>query len=365
VPPSPSGLAARVASFGDAARAQAPAILERSWDPASGLFADRPDTPATVRAQCDAIELADLLLGDAPPQLPAERQVERLRAWQDPATGAIPPLGADGLQLAPDDSDPDAAYHLLCVGYALDLLGAELPAPIRLVTGSSVQGIITFVADLPWQTRPWHAGHWVDALGTAVHWSRRRGDALPDGIAEALVGWLVANADPASGAWGTPAKDGDLLQLVNGLYRTARGTFAQFGLPLPYPERTIDTVLRHAQNERHFLPDRQDACNVLDVAHPLWLTRATGHRQDEVAAVARRLLEDALGRWVDGAGFDFAAPNAASGSSEPGLQGTEMWLATVWYLADLAGVSGSLGYRPRGVHRPEPATADWPRLSPG
>lgn len=42
--------------------------------------------------------------------------------------------------------------------------------------------------------------------------------------------------------------------------------------------------------------------------------------------------------------------------TEPGLQGTEMWLAIAWYLADLLGVSDALGYRPRGVHRPEPSS---------
>lgn len=31
-----------------------------------------------------------------------------------------------------------------------------------------------------------------------------------------------------------------------------------------------------------------------------------------------------------------------------------MWLATVWCLA---GVAESLGFRPRGVHRPEPVVA--------
>jgi hypothetical protein len=34
-----------------------------------------------------------------------------------------------------------------------------------------------------------------------------------------------------------------------------------------------------------------------------------------------------------------------------------MWLAVVWLLADLAGRADLLGYRPRGVHRPEPAPA--------
>ena len=37
--------------------------------------------------------------------------------------------------------------------------------------------------------------------------------------------------------------------------------------------------------------------------------------------------------------------------------GTEMWLAIIWLLAEVLGESGALGYRPRGVHRPEPASA--------
>jgi hypothetical protein len=32
-----------------------------------------------------------------------------------------------------------------------------------------------------------------------------------------------------------------------------------------------------------------------------------------------------------------------------------MWLAIIWYLADLAGVAAHLGYRPRGIHNPYPA----------
>jgi hypothetical protein len=159
--------------------------------------------------------------------------------------------------------------------------------------------------------------------------------------------------------WGSPGLDGDLLQIVNGFYRATRGTFAQFGLPLPFPERVIDTVLQHAAHPRYFAADRQNACNVLDIAHPLWLAgHQTGHRRDEVVTLARRLLENALGHWTDGRGFGFRAPALTARSlptAAPGLQGTEMWLAILWLLADLAGVSDALGYRPRGVHRPEPA----------
>jgi acylphosphatase len=78
----------------------------------------------------------------------------------------------------------------------------------------------------------------------------------------------------------------------------------------------------------------------------------------EVTGVAERLLRDALRFWTPDAGFGFQAPHpttAGSPATVPGLQGTEMWLSIVWLLADLVGVADQLGYRPRGVHRPEPA----------
>ena len=76
--------------------------------------------------------------------------------------------------------------------------------------------------------------------------------------------------------WGSATAERGLLPVVNGFYRASRGTFAQFGTPLPYPERVIDTVLRHARDPRWFAPVARNACNVLDVAHPLWLARGSG-----------------------------------------------------------------------------------------
>jgi hypothetical protein len=186
-------------------------------------------------------------------------------------------------------------------------------------------------------------------LATAMHWNSRLGEAGPPGATEALFGWLLTRADPATGMWGSARPQDGLLQVVNGFYRASRGTFAQFGLPLPYPRRVVDTVLSHARDSRVIRRDRQNACNILDIAHPLWLTQHTGYRAEEVTALARTLLREALGGWVDGHGFAFQTGGV------PGLQGTEMWLAIIWLLADLAGISGALGYRPRGVHRPEPA----------
>lgn len=337
-------LAERLTAFGVAAREAAPAILARSWDAEAGLFVDRPGAAPTVRAQCDAVELADLLTASPPPQLPTSELVRLLQSWQDAETGMVAPLGTSPAS----PSDPDVAYHVLCVGYALDLLGSGFAHPLPRIAGDSVADLTTFLGALPWDDEAWTAGHWADAVGTALLWSLRRGDDVPTGFAETLIGWLTTRADPETGLWG----GGELLQRVNGFYRASRGTLAQFGVPAPHPARVIDTVLVHATDATLFAPDAQDACNVLDVAHPLWLTRDSHHRRPEVVSRARELLADALDHWVDGEGFAFGPGDQ---HAVPGLQGTEMWLAIIWYLADLIGLSAELGYRPRGVHRPEPA----------
>lgn len=356
-----AGLAERAAEFAQQARAEASVILDRAWRDDLELFTDRPGVDPTVRAQCDAVEIADLLVGTAPTQAPAEVQIARLHAWQDAATGAVAPLDASGAQVAGlGFSNDDVAYHVLSAGYALDLLGSAFPAPLTWVTAATPGRVVDFCESLPWASDAWGAGHHVDGFGTALLWTRRAGHPIPAGVEEALFGWLLTHADPQSGMWGAASPTEGLLPVVNGFYRATRGTFAQFGMPLPYPERVIDTVLRHARDPRWFGSGARNACNVLDIAHPLWLTQPTGYRSDEVRELAGRLLSEALTTWTPGAGFSFREPSAAAQGlteTEPGLQGTEMWLAIVWYLADLAGVSDALAYRPRGVHRPEPAAA--------
>jgi len=357
------GLATRLAAFVDTARAESDGILARSWDPslADGRYRDKPGVEASVRAHCDAIEIAAYLTGDVPDQLPADEHRTRLVELQDPATGMIPPYRPDGLpeQIVLDLHNDQANYHVLCVGYALDLLGASFEHPITVVDELGADELLRRIDAQPWRGEPWRSGHFVDMIGTALLWNRRHETAGSEATAAALFGWLTANADPRTGMWGTPGTaDGDL-QIVNGFYRTSRGSYAQFGVPLPRPRAVIDTVLAHAREDRFFARENQNACNVLDVAHPLWLARgdAPGYRDDEIRRVASRLLEDALTHWVPGEGFAFAA--AADGpqrdAQRPGLQGTEMWLAIIWYLADLLGLSSVLGYRPRGIHRPEPA----------
>ncbi|MDQ1015924.1 acyltransferase [Streptomyces afghaniensis] len=356
------GVASELSVFDRDVRAQAADLLDRCWQPDTGRYVDRPGAEPTVRAHCDAVEIAALLLGQAPPHLPAAEHAARLRALQDPGTGLVPEFGTappvPGPAGLPEDGA--SAYHVLCVGYALDLLGSSFAHPVHSVRTTTADRLVGHLAELPWHDRAWHAGAWVDSWATAAHWNRRLGtEAAAPGALEALFGWLHTHADPWTGMWGSPTPESGRLQMVNGYYRLTRGSFAQFGLPVPYAERVIDTVLDHARDPRHFAPGRENACNVLDVIHPLWLcARQTNHRSEEARSWASAQLTGALRRWHPGRGFAFGpAPDGSGPGRDPGLQGTEMWLAIVWLLADLVGLADVLGYRPRGIHRPEPAPA--------
>ena len=355
----------RLAAFANRARDQVGDVLARVYD--GERFLDRPGQPPTVRAWCDAVEISDLLRRRAPDQHDRADLIARLRAWQDPDTGLTPDgdISDEGLAAGiPDTSalsafSGPATYHILCVGYALQLLGSSFAHPIHAVDALDAHELERRLDTLPWRDRAWSSGATIDGIGTACLRNMADfGDRLPDGGRGPLMtvmGWLAARVDPAHGMWSQPDPQAGWLQVVNGFYRLTRGTYAQFGLALPHPELAVRTTLAHARDLRWFTGEEFNACNILDVIHPLWLAgkqtdagRADGERW------AAATLERALQLWVDGEGIAFA-PIGSGPRSTPGLQGTEMWLSVTWLLADYLGQSDALGYKPRGVHKPEPA----------
>lgn len=365
-------LARSLAEFGDRAGSQCEKVIEHYWEPdaiapdgsAEGRYVDRPGAAATLRAHADAVEIAYVLTGDVPGQLTSAEHIRRLRQNQDPRTGLTPLLDDHGRHgPAPSGLDEGGAhYHVLSLGYALDLLGSSFEHPIRVVQDATPQELSEWLTAQPWDERGWGAGAFVDMLGTAMLWNFRASASIgPEQrlLFDTLIGWLTTHVRRDNATWSAPRLSDGLLQPVNGYYRLTRGSFAQFGIGVPFPETAIDTVLHHAADARHFGPGRTTACNVLDVAHPLWLLRRqTSHRRSEIEEWARAQIEPILAQWHDDEGFAFAHPPISGPnriSQRPGLQGTEMWLATLWLIADLAGLAEALGYRPAGVHRPEPA----------
>lgn len=298
------------------------------------------------------------MFGSLPPGWTRAELTAVLQGFQDAGTGLLPdPWSPPGPEDQPELlTDHLSRYHLLAVGYALEVLGSALPHPVIVAENMETAALYPYLNDLPWEVNAWGGGDWIDCYATGLYHnlktfgSRKRPDDL--------FGWLATHCRRDSGLWGLPTAEEGWLQPVNGFYRLTRATYAQFGLPLPYPERSIDTVLAHSRDRRFFRAEVLNACNVLDVVHPLWLClKQTDYRRAEIRSWAENMLSEVLKFWVPQRGFAFQL----SQQQDTGLQGTEMWLSILYLLADLCGVSSSLGYTPKGVHRLDPAFSLPPR----
>lgn len=348
----PNELTTKLELFGQTARQEHLAVLERCSTEIAGqqLYLQQPEYRPTVRAWCDATEISHLF-GETPTLLPKEALITKLQGFQDASTGLIPDPWADK---APDNpwrlSNHLSRYHLLAVGYALELLGSQFLYPIKAVEQLTGDALIKQLESLDWQSDAWMSGDWIDCYATGAYINLKHFSSQH--MPHDLFGWLHSHVNRFSGVWGSPRSEDGWLQPVNGFYRLTRGSFAQFGLPVPHPERAIDTVLAHSQDPRFFGLYLSNACNVLDVIHPLWLCGLqTTYRQTEIRLWAGQQLERVLQNWQPNQGFSFALER----HNQASLQGTEMWLAITYLLAEVLGSSAALGYQPRGVHRLQPA----------
>lgn len=345
----------KLQSFGELAREQLIPLLKHYsvTSEHEKYFQDQqPNFKRTVRAYCDAVEIA-AMFGSLPPGWTREELIAKLQSFQDVATGLLPDSWSPP---APEIYKPEllsdhlARYHLLAIGYALEVLGDSLLHPVQVIEQMSTETLFQHLNEMPWSHDAWGCGDWIDCYATGIyhnlqHFSSRK---RPDD----LFGWLQTHCDAHSGLWGSPSAEDGWLQPVNGFYRLTRATYAQFGIPLPYPEQAIDTILAHSRNRKFFGENRLNACNILDLAHPLWLClKQTDYRKAEIIDWAVSQLEVILSNWVNERGFSFHLTQ----KQNTGLQGTEMWLSIIYLLADICGVSYSLGYQPKGVHRTDPA----------
>jgi len=321
----------------------------------SPAYVNVPRAALRVRPWCDAVEVAAMFDRVAPGYSRAE-WITRLRDFQDPATGLVPEhvpgyAPADAPPLVDANPDNTRRYNTMIVNYALECLGSTLARPVKNAADITPARLRKQLASLPWADRAWGAGDWIDCYGSSLLPNAKYFGHRPP--FDTLFAWLDAKCDPVTGLWGSATEKERLLQPVNGFYRLTRGTYAQFGRSLPYPERAIDSILRHSTDRAFFADGKDNACNVLDVVHPLWLClRQTTHRRAEAEAWMAKRLPKYLELWVKNRGFDFEIARRKAD-----LQGTEMWLSILWLMAETLGCSEALGYRPRGVHRTEVAGA--------
>ena len=303
------------------------------------------------RPNCDAIEIA-AAFGGQTRLVSSPEWVAILQGSQDSETGMpVDPWRPNepGVPLS-KLGDGNSAYQILSIGYALECLGSHFKSPIFVVQNMMHATLEGLLHGLPWHERAWASGAWVDAFATGM-WMNRQHFGTAGPIAT-LFDWLRGACVPNTGLWGASHDGQDWLQPVNGFYRLTRGSYAQYGLGVPFPDSSIDTILAHIRLNAGFETRNVNACNLLDTIHPLWLLlQQTQHRKAELLNYIERQISLVCERWIDGAGFGFAQ------GDDPGLQGTEMWLSIIYIAADALGLSQSLPYEPRGVHRLRPPKA--------
>ncbi|MGA1833746.1 acyltransferase [Rhizobium wenxiniae] len=296
----------------------------------------------SARHQCDAIEIA-AGFGAPPSGDEAKAITDRLQSMQDPQTGLFPDPFTPPDPSQPVLEDNLSLYNVLAVGYALEILGSRPKYPIASAEMDAVS-LCDWLDALPWKNRAWRCGDRIDGIATALYFNARYFETGRG--REVLFGWLATHVDRATGLWGRPTAEQGLLQPINGFYRLTRGSYAQFGLPVPHPYAAINSVLTHYRNYEGFSGDSYTACNLLDTIHPLWLClKQTDFMRAQAEAVAESIILRAPERWQAGAGFAFADGQEAS------LQGTEMWLSTLHLAADLLGLKEQFAFVSQGVHR--------------
>jgi carbonic anhydrase/acetyltransferase-like protein (isoleucine patch superfamily) len=336
-----------LSDFGAMVRQDYRNVLEDAYDAGQKCYVDnQQDRKPTSRAWCDAVEIA-ALFGETPRHVEKTFLVEQLQGYQNPETGCFDKDAGDK-PFSPLDRVARAGYDYLAIGYALECLGSSLKHKNRYLEQIRAEDLVAQEEKLGWGTNAWGAGAWNDHLATAVYHDRKHHRGAYD--VSTLFGWLNMRCNPATGMWGDATKEARWLQPVNGFYRLTRGTYAQFGLPLPYPVDAIDTILMHCRQNENFIARNVTACNVLDIIHPLWLcAKQTSHRQPEIEAIFRAQIPAIIQRWQPGKGFAFSPDH------KPGLQGTEMWLSILYVAAHYLGINHPLNYKPKGVHRLEVA----------
>jgi len=347
------GLAGDLKDFGSRVKAQIIPLLEhyqeRTQSGALG-FVDRPGQHKCVRPWCDAVEIASMFELNLPGWNKSEL-IPMLQSFQDQRSGLVAEHIEEDRQYDPPQPDhPEMAdrYNTMIVNYALECMGSHLAYPVTNASEIDKTQLMNRLLTLDSHVGSWGAGGWIDGYASSLYINGRYFGQKT--IMSTLMGWLDAACNPETGMWGHWREESRWRKVVNGFYRLTRGTYAQYGCPLPHPSKSIDTILLYA-GDPEFFGAEGNACNVLDVVHPLWLClNQTSHRRSEAEAWIKRRLSSILGLWKDEAGFSFDLTQSAQG-----LMGTEMWLSIIYLMAEVLGLPSELGYQPQGVHRLLPA----------
>ncbi len=262
-----------------------------------------------------AIKLLDEL--DALADVPAARRQEAV-AWiqstQDPADGHFKdPLVGESDHQGPHSWE-DIHGQMGAAAEALERLGARprYPRPKVFAADLGAMGGQGYTHSFDWSL-PWHRGEaW--ARGITAYMESRPPEArspLPEPVRDALTTLEADVLDPATG---TPSRrmpaPANASVAMAGLFKVMMG-YLYLGVPIPHPERGIDSTLalQHADGEFGM---RNNMCINWDA---LWVLRELnrqlrgGYRFADIRDAGNRCADMLLAKYAkpDGA-FAFAGP---------------------------------------------------------
>lgn len=320
------------------------------------FYVDSINPNNTIRSLCNAIELA-AMFDQIPQPYSKDMWIGKLRQLQNSESGHVDKdyVTAKNLKHNAEDSGKAISrYEVMALNYALECLGSNVEHPVQEVHNFDLTNLKNTLNNLSWEDRTSLAGDWIDCFMSCLYINQKHHN-MGTGAIEELFSWLDQNLDPMTGYWGHKTEKERLLQPINGFYRTVRGSYAQFGYALTNTEKTIDSLLLHAYDSRFFGNGKGNACNVLDVVYPLWLClKQTTYRSEEITRWVLSRLDATLNMWENFKGFPFdPVSKSFQLNNVTSLQGTEMWLSIIYYMADILGITGALSFKPKGVHRKE------------
>ena len=302
-------------------------------------FEKTPDK-ISKRPLHDAVEIAGSF-NSLPPDEEKKDIIRKLQSMQDKESG----LCVSSKDIKSDlSSYLDMGYYdTMGTFYALKILGEKPLYPISFLKVCTTEKIIKEMEGLPWVEKAWGAGSWIDEFSTLCYFQNNYFEDKID--ISPLFAWLNKRCKPHTGLWGDDTVRQGWLQPVNGFYRLTRGSYAQHRVALPFANNAIDTIFNHIKQYEFLLGKNINACNVLDIVHPLWLcAKNTEYRRSEIKLFMEKILEVILSNYVPKKGFAFAPHEL------PSLQGTEMWASIIYIACDFLGITNLLSYQPKGVH---------------
>ncbi len=264
--------------------------------------------------------MARHLLGDLQELPPGERAqwVAYLQSHQDDDGLFRDPVIFDQGWYRGDPVDcgrPHLSGHAVA---ALACLGSVAPKPLRwLAPWRQEDGLVRWLATRDWGARVAWTGNEIMNVGTLLQYARDFHHDVGAGRAVAvLLEWLAKHhLNPSTGVWGDVDTSDPVWRshAVQAAYHWWP-LFVYDGVPIPHPERAIDTVLATQNANGSFgagvhnpaEPCLASACEDIDSIDPLCrMAQQTDYRRAEIEAALVRAAGWVLTNQMPDGGFVF------------------------------------------------------------